>query len=298
MIMLNNWALAIRPKTLFASISPVILGLSVAYIEINKLNIFVSILTLLCALLMQIASNLANDYLDSLKGVDTKDRLGPTRVTHAGLIDAKAMKHALIFVMLLAFVIGIYLIWIGGPFIAFVGLLSLYFAYGYTGGPFPLSYNGLGEVAAFLFFGVLAVGGTNYLQTHHYSLLAFTIGMGPGFISATILAINNLRDIKTDSETKKRTLAVRFGESFARKLCLTLIFLSSLLLLIIGISYHFTWLIPLSALALAFMPNWLHIANKPIDQKMNKALAITAIYLLFYCLFSSIAILISSGKIL
>lgn len=290
--------MAIRPKTLFASISPVILGLSVAYVETNHLNLIIATLTLSCALLMQIASNLANDYLDSQKGIDTEDRLGPIRVTHAGLIEAKTMKHALIFVMIMAFIIGIYLIWSGGPFIALTGLLSLYFAYGYSGGPFPLSSNGLGEVAAFLFFGVLAVGGTTYLQTHQFSALSFILGMGPGFISATILAINNLRDIKTDSETNKRTLAVRFGESFQRKLCIIMIFLSSVILFVIGINYHYTWLLPVSALPLPFMSNWMHISKKMIDKSMNKALAKTALYLLFYCLLSSFAILISSGKIL
>ncbi|MDD4974012.1 MAG: 1,4-dihydroxy-2-naphthoate polyprenyltransferase [Bacteriovorax sp.] len=296
--MINNWILAVRPKTLFASVAPVILGLMIAFIHQSYLNWIVALLTLLCALLMQIASNLANDYLDSLRGVDTEKRLGPTRVTHAGLISATSMKHALIFVLILAFLMGTYLMWIGGPVIILIGLLSLYFAYGYTGGPFPLSHNGLGEVAAFIFFGVIAVSGTTYLQIHQLSKLSIILGMGPGFISATILAINNLRDIETDTEVQKRTLAVRFGESFQRRLCIFLIISSSILILVVAIAYHFIYLFPVSLLPLFFIKNWLNIYTKPINSSLNLALARTAQYLLLYCIFASLGLLLSSGRIL
>lgn len=293
--MINNWLMAIRPKTLFASIAPVLLGLSIAYVHQSHLNILVAILTLLAALLMQIASNLANDYLDSLRGVDTDKRLGPTRVTHMGLIAADSMKRALILVMVLAFLTGIYLMYVGGPVIIFVGLMSLYFAYGYTGGPFPLSHNGLGEIAALLFFGIIAVTGTTYLQTHEFSKLAFIMSFGPGFISATILAINNLRDIETDRESHKKTIAVRFGEEFQRRLCLILIACSSLVILAVIIIFEYTWIFPVFFLPLAFMGNWLHIAKKPIDKRMNNALAKTAQYLLVYCVLTSLGLLLSTG---
>lgn len=292
---MKNWILAVRPKTLFASISPVILGLSIAYVHKASLNYFVAILTLLCALFLQIASNLANDYLDSLSGVDTEKRLGPTRVTHAGLILEKSVRRALIFVLALALLIGIYLMWIGGIFIMLVGLLSLYFAYGYSGGPYPLSHNGLGEAAAFLFFGLIAVTGTTYLQIHQLSPLALLLGMGPGFISATILAINNLRDIHSDTEAQKRTIAVRFGEAFQRRLCITLIICSSLLLIVAALLYHLFYLFLICFLPLAFVKTWLHLKNAPIDKRMNKALAQTALYLLLYCMLISLVLLFSPG---
>lgn len=295
---ISRWIFAIRPKTLFASIAPVLLGLTIAYIQQNHLNVLVAILTMFCAVLMQIATNIANDYLDSLKGIDTDHRLGPMRVTHAGLISATSMKNALILVLTAAFLMGIYLMWVGGPVIVLIGLLSLYFAYGYTGGPFPLSYNGLGEVAAFIFFGIIAVSGTTYLQTHHFTSLSLVMGMGPGFISATVLAINNLRDIQSDSETNKRTIAVRFGESFQRKLCVALIASSSLLLIIVAIAFHYPWLIPACILPLLFMKNWFRIASGPVDKTLNQALAKTAIYLLFYCILASAGLLISTGKLL
>ena len=293
----NPWILATRPKTLFASIAPVLLGLTLAYTHIHTLNIPVAGLTVLCALLMQIASNIANDYLDSLKGVDTEKRLGPTRVTHAGMIPATHMRNALIGVLFLSLLLGIYLMYVGGPVIILIGLLSLYFAYGYTGGPFPLSHNGLGEVAAFVFFGVIAVSGTVFLQTHTFHAIDFLMGMGPGFISATILAVNNLRDIETDTETNKRTIAVRFGENFQRKLCVTLIACSSLLLFLVAISYQYTWLLPVCVLPLAFISNWIQIAKNPIDRALNNALAKTAQYLLVYCVLSSMALLISTGNV-
>ena len=291
---MNNWILAIRPKTLFASISPVILGLSIAYKETRELNISVALITLACALILQIASNIANDYLDSLKGVDNEKRLGPTRVTQSGLISASKMKKALVALLVMAFCLGLYLMWIGGIYIVAIGLFSIYFAYGYTGGPFPLSHNGLGEVAAFIFFGIFAVTGTTYLQTHHFSLLSLILSAGPGFISATILAINNLRDIHTDKESNKRTIAVRFGEIFQRRLCLVLIVLSSLDLLMVVLLYKIYSLTPIIFLPLLFYKNWLKIAFGPIDRSLNSALAKTSLYLLFFSLLSGI--IIAFGK--
>lgn len=290
---MKNWMMAIRPKTLFASLAPVLLGLAVAYVETQTLNALIAVLTVLCALTLQIASNLANDYLDALRGVDNETRLGPTRVTSSGLISLTKMKNALILALGIAFALGIYLMYVGGPVIMVVGLLSLYFAYGYTGGPFPLSYNGLGEVAAFIFFGVVAVSGTTYLQTHNISKLALILGMGPGFISACILAVNNLRDIISDTDTNKRTLAVRFGEKFQRGLCIATIALSVLVCLYVMVVYNFKWIFPVLILPFLFHKTWLQILYHPIDSKLNAALAKTAQYNLLYCLLLSIGMILS-----
>lgn len=290
---MKNWILAIRPKTLFASLAPVVLGLAVAYVETKTLNGLIAGLTILCALVLQIASNLANDYLDALRGVDNDSRLGPTRVTSAGLISLSSMKNALILALAIAFGLGIYLMVVGGPFIMVIGLLSLYFAYGYTGGPFPLSYNGLGEVAAFIFFGVIAVVGTTYLQTHNVSRLALILGMGPGFISACILAVNNLRDIVSDTDTNKRTLAVRFGEKFQRYLCISTILLSITVCAYVMVAYQFKWLFPVIILPFFFHKTWLQILYHPIDAKLNNALARTAQYNLLYCVFVSAGMILS-----
>lgn len=290
---MKNWMLAIRPKTLFASLAPVILGLAVAWVEVRSINGLIATLTILCALTLQIASNLANDYLDALRGVDNDTRLGPTRVTSSGLISLTSMKNALILTLGVALILGIYLMVVGGPFIMVIGLLSLYFAYGYTGGPFPLSYNGLGEVAAFVFFGVIAVVGTTYLQTHTFSRLALILGMGPGFISACILAVNNLRDIASDSDTNKRTLAVRFGEKFQRYLCISTIVLSIAVCVYVMMAYNFKWIFPVIVLPFLFHKTWLQILFHPIDAKLNNALARTAQYNLLYCLFMSAGMILS-----
>jgi len=293
---MKNWILAIRPKTLFASQAPVILGLAVSYSELKKVHWSIAILTALCALFLQIASNLANDYLDALRGIDGQGRLGPVRVTSTGLIPSSSMKNALILTLVLAFLFGIFLMLHGGPVIMAIGIISLYFAYGYTGGPYPLSYNGLGEVAAFLFFGIIAVFGTTYLQTLSFSKMAIILGCGPGFISATILAINNLRDIKSDTEGKKRTIAVRFGEVFQRRLCLILIILSSLISLYAYLMTSHLVMIIAIFLPVLFHKTWLQILYRPINEKLNFALQRTAQYNLLYCLILSLGLFLSSNK--
>lgn len=290
---MKNWLLAIRPKTLFASVGPVILGLAIAYFQEGHINTRIGVVTLICALLLQVASNLANDYLDFANGIDTDQRLGPTRVTSSGLISSKAMKRALAITLMTAFLFGIYLMTIGGPVIMTFGLLSLYFAYGYTGGPYPLSTNGLGEVAAFIFFGLIAVTGTTYLQTGSFTSLGLLLGMGPGFISACILAINNLRDIKSDEETSKRTLAVRFGEKFQRGFCIWNVVMADLVILFVGVFYQLKWILPVILISFFYSGTWLHILKKPIDSKLNTALAKTAQFNLFYCLMLSAGLIIS-----
>ena len=291
---MNNWIMAIRPKTLFASIAPVILGLSASwYITGRMTNLTLAVLTLICAICLQIASNLANDYLDALKGVDTKNRLGPLRVTSSGLITHSQMRFALISTLLLCLILGSFLMLKGGIVIVIMGLLSLYFAYGYTGGPFPLSYNGLGELAAFFFFGLVAVNGSYYLQVNHFNASVVLLSMGPGFISACILAINNLRDIKTDTETNKKTIAVRLGEKFQRSLCLILILLSMGIPLIFSYTINSKWPLFTLIIPVFFHRTWLSIFYDPISSELNKVLQFTAIYNLLYCLSLSLSLFLA-----
>lgn len=289
---MKYWILAIRPKTLLAGIAPVLLGLAIAYYETGIITITTAIITLVTTLFLQIASNLANDYLDAHRGVDSKSRLGPTRVTSSGLISSDKVRNALITTLILALITGSYLMWVGGIPIVLIGILSLYFAYGYTGGPFPLSYNGLGEIAAYLFFGVIAVSGTTYLQTHSFSKLSVILGSGPGFISAAILAINNLRDYRSDNEANKRTLAVRFGTNFQRLMTLSFILASSIISVVTFFIYDIKWILPAIILPLFFQRTWLQIAYHQIDEKLNHALAQTAKYNFFYCALTSVGMII------
>ncbi|RMH90898.1 MAG: 1,4-dihydroxy-2-naphthoate polyprenyltransferase, partial [Calditrichaeota bacterium] len=188
-----------------------------------------ALVALFCAILIQIGTNFANDYYDYVQGADTGERLGPTRVTQAGLVPPETMKRAFVVVFGLAFVAGMYLVWRGGWPILAIGLLSILFGILYTGGPYPLGYHGLGDIFVLIFFGPVAVGGTYYVQALTITPEALLIGVGPGLISTALLTVNNLRDIHTDRETGKRTLAVRFGEGFARMEYLLCIVVAALL---------------------------------------------------------------------
>ena len=207
--------MAIRPKTLPAAIAPVLIGTAMAYG--NGVEHFPSaIAALLGALAIQVATNLANDYFDFKKGADTKERVGPTRVTAAGLVSPRAMQAAMIITFSLAAVISIYLIARAGWPIAVVGALSILSGFFYSAGPGPLGYLGLGEPFVLIFFGPVAVGGTYYVQAMELNWAAVAAGLAPGFLSVAILCVNNLRDIEGDRRAGKKTLAVRFGASFAR----------------------------------------------------------------------------------
>lgn len=292
----NPWIQAARPKTLFASVGPVILGTSIAFknFDIFLLDIFV--ITLLCALLLQISSNYINDYFDSIKGTDNDDRLGPIRVTQHGLLTTGQIQKGFITTLGAAFFLGLYLMINGGTPIILIGLSSMWFAYAYTGGPFPLSYNGLGEVAAFIFFGPVAVMGSSYLQSHVFDLPTLVIGCGVGFISALILAINNLRDIHSDAKTTKKTLAVVFGEKFQRRLALSFLVLANLSVILFSLLQKNTLLILTVLLVVPFIKTWKHIYQGEISKELNNRLAETGKYLFLYCLILSALILIPYGK--
>ena len=289
---MKNWILAARPKTLFASIGPVLLGLSLAYDKTGSLILSTAILTLLCSILLQVGTNLVNDYYDHMNGVDDEKRLGPKRVTAEGLIPAYKVKNAFIFVFILAFIIGIYLMIKGGLPIIIIGLTSILFAWAYTGGPLPLAYFGLGEVLALVYFGPVAVWGTWYIQTQDGSLLAAILGLGPGLFSAVLMAVNNLRDRENDKEKGKITLAVILGESGARSLPLIFVFLGIILPLIIGLFLDRPLLYPAMFVPIFFFKNWLALVKGPVDASLNIALANTGKCLFIYCLALSFGLLL------
>lgn len=209
------WTLAIRPKTLIASISPVLIGTTLS-IKIGSFDWLIFLCTLCTALGIQITTNLANDYFDYLKGADTYQRKGFVRVTQAKLVSHKAMYCAIMISMLATALSGIYLIAIGKVVIACLIVISLSLSILYTAGPYPLAYLGLGDLFVCIFFGPIAVSGSYYLQTSYLSLEAILAGIAPGAISTAILIANNTRDIEEDLLANKRTLAVRFGASFSK----------------------------------------------------------------------------------
>ena len=211
---MNRWVLALRVKTLPTAISPVILGTALSHHD-GSFILFTFLMTILAAVLIQIGANFANDVYDFEKGSDREDRLGPQRATQSGLITPDEMKTAMWLIFALAIGVGFYLAWIGGWPIVVIGLASITTGIAYTGGPYPLGYHGLGDVFVFIFFGLIAVPGTYYLQTGSVTEHSLWLGAALGMLSTAILVVNNIRDMETDIVTGKKTLAVRLGISFS-----------------------------------------------------------------------------------
>lgn len=209
------WALAARPRTLPAAIGPVLVGIGVGLAE-GMLDPVMAIACLAVALLLQVAANLSNDLFDHRSGADAADRLGPPRAAASGLLTERELALGTLLCLVAAGLVGLALVAEGGPVLLLLGGLCMVAAVAYTGGPFPYGYRGLGEVAVFLTFGVLAVAGTAYLQTGAWSALGFAAAVPPGCLVTAILVVNNLRDMGPDRRAGKVTLAVRFGERFAR----------------------------------------------------------------------------------
>lgn len=209
------WILAIRPKTLPAAVSPVVVGTSMAFVD-KSFKPAVALAAMVGALFLQVGANLANDYFDYIRGIDGVDRLGPTRVTQSGLISAEAVKIGIIVTFIFATIVGSYLTFIGGWPIFLVGVASILTALAYTGGPYPLASYGLGDIFVFIFFGPVAVCGTYYLQTLHLTTLIVLISIPVGLLVTAILVVNNLRDINTDRKAGRYTLAVIIGKRGTR----------------------------------------------------------------------------------
>lgn len=211
---LASWVQAARPQTLPAAWTPVCIGSAIAFYE-GGFSWLVFGLAVLSASLIQIGTNFANDYFDAKTGADA-DRIGFERPTTSGAISSTQMAWATVIAMILAFTSGLGLVWIAGTPILWIGLASLFFGIIYTGGPFPLAYNGLGDLFVWLFFGVIAVMGTTYAHLQIWSETAFWLGSSTGALCINILVANNLRDIHTDRKAHKRTLGVLLGERFLK----------------------------------------------------------------------------------
>lgn len=213
MIRVRAWVLAARPKTLPAAASPVLVGSALAF-EVGGFAPGPALAALLGALLLQVGSNLANDVYDFEQGVDTASRLGPVRVTQAGLLSGEDVKHGMWLAFYLAAVIGAYLTAVAGWPVVVMGIASIVAAIAYTGGPFPLGYRGLGDLFVLLFFGFVAVCGTVWVQVGTILPAAWPAGLMVGCLASAILVVNNVRDHETDRIAGKRTLPVMFGRTF------------------------------------------------------------------------------------
>lgn len=216
MSQMKNWILAARPKTLSASLIPILCATSLAYKHNPEIALWPAFLAFAIILCVQIACNLINDVADFAKGADQNGRIGPTRVTQAGLIEQKKVWQIalafLAFALLLAIPIFIY----SSFWLLALGLVCLLMAYAYTAGPLPLAYNGLGDIFVFVFFGLIPVGFLYYVLMGSFDTSAWVLGAQMGFLSCVLIAINNFRDQQSDKLVNKKTLAVLFGPNFVR----------------------------------------------------------------------------------
>lgn len=214
---IGTWLLAARPKTLWAAVSPVIIGTAIALAH-GVGHAPSAICALLGAILIQVGTNYSNDYHDFVKGADTDKRKGPTRATHAGLVSPGAMRRAAMITFTLAVAVGMYLIYRGGLPILTIGILSVISGIWYTAGRYSLAYLGLADVFVLIFFGPVAVGGTYYVQALSITPAVILAGFGPGLLAVAILLVNNIRDVEEDREADKKTLVVRLGRDRGVKL--------------------------------------------------------------------------------
>jgi 1,4-dihydroxy-2-naphthoate octaprenyltransferase len=281
------WMLAARPKTLPAAAAPVIVGSALAFVD-GAFHWGPALAALLAALLLQVGANFANDLFDYQRGADAGERLGPVRVTQSGLLTPGQVRLGMGLVFGVAALLGLYLALVAGWPVVLMGLASIAAALAYTGGPFPFGYYGLGDLFVFLFFGVVAVCGTYYVQAHAFNALALWSSLPMGFLITAILVVNNLRDIDNDRRAAKRTLAVRLGPQGTRLeylFCLLGAYLTPGLLWLSGMLSPWimlTWLsLPLAYGLLRFI--WRQ-QGRPLNRALAGTGRLTLIYAVLYAL--------------
>jgi 1,4-dihydroxy-2-naphthoate octaprenyltransferase len=289
------WIMAARLRTLPASVAPVLVGTSLA-LGAGHFNALAFLAALFGAMLIQVGTNLSNDYSDARRGADTEDRLGPVRVTAGGLVPPRQVLVAIYVTFALAVLCGAYLISVAGWGLLAVGAASILAGVLYTGGPRPYGYEGLGEVFVFLFFGIVAVVGSWYVQVQSLPWEPFVVAVPVGLLACDILVVNNLRDIATDRRAGKRTLAVRLGAERTRVLyavVLVVAFLCAPLPWPLGSMTAWLllpWLVvPLAASALRT------VRTRSDGPSLNQALARTAMLQLIFCVLYSVGIIASGG---
>jgi 1,4-dihydroxy-2-naphthoate octaprenyltransferase len=287
------WLMAARPRTLPAAIAPVLVGTSLA-IDRGVFHPVSFAAALLGSIFIQVGTNLANDYSDARRGADTEDRLGPVRVTAGGLAPPSQVLLATYVTFGMAVLCGIYLVAVAGPELLLVGVASILAGVTYTGGPKPYGYEGLGELFVFLFFGVVAVVGSYYVQIQALPWQAFVLSVPVGLLAAAILVVNNIRDLETDRRAGKRTLAVRLGRERTRALYTGIVGGAFIAAIVPWLAGSLTAWLVLSWLAVPLaVPVVRTVRDRTDGPSLNGALAGTGILQLAFCLLLSAGILAS-----
>jgi 1,4-dihydroxy-2-naphthoate octaprenyltransferase len=287
------WLMAARPRTLPAAVAPVLVGTSLA----GFAHVFYPLrfaAALLSALFIQVGTNLSNDYSDARRGADAEDRLGPVRVTAGGLVPPRQVLIATYVSFGLAVLFGIYLIAVAGWELLLVGAASILAGVAYTGGPRPYGYEGLGEVFVFLFFGIVAVAGSFFVQVEKLTWEAFALAVPVGLLAAAILVVNNVRDIDSDRRAGKRTLAVKLGRERTRVMYACVVYLAYLLTPITWVFGPTTAWVLLPWLTLPLAASVARIVRNRTDgPSLNGALAQSGLLQLSFCMLLSAGLLLS-----
>ena len=287
------WLMAARPRTLPAAVAPVLVGTALAgFAHVFHPLRFVA--ALLSALFIQVGTNLSNDYSDARRGADAEDRLGPVRVTAGGLVPPRQVLIATYVSFGLAVLFGIYLIVVAGWELLLVGAASILAGVAYTGGPRPYGYEGLGEVFVFLFFGIVAVAGSYFVQVEKLSWEAFALAVPVGLLASAILVVNNVRDIDSDRRAGKRTLAVKLGRGRTRAMFAAIVYLAYLLAPVTWLFGPTTAWVMLPWLTLPLAASVIRIVRNRTDgPSLNGALAQSGMLQLSFCLLLSAGLLLS-----
>lgn len=288
---LHAWILAARPKTLAGAATPVLVGTALAYAD-GQFQWLPALVCFLFAGLMQIAANFINDLFDFLKGTDREDRLGPERACAQGWISPGAMKKGILFTVMLACLIGSILLIYAGWQLILVGLLCVVFAFFYTTGPYPLSYNGWGDALVIVFFGFVPVGGTYYVQALQWTPDVTVASLICGLIVDTLLVVNNYRDREADTRSGKRTVVVRFGEPFGRYLYLLLGVVAAILTLHLT-GFSIPGILTAAIYLFLHMLTWKKMVKIHSGKKLNSILGETSRNMLFMAILISISLVSS-----
>lgn len=288
---LQSWILASRPKTLPAAFVPVAIGSALAYND-NQFNAGAVAVALICSFLIQIGTNFVNDLYDFIAGTDKKDRVGPTRVLASGLISVNEMKIGILITFSSAFILGMYLVYISSWITLIIGIVSIIAGFAYTAGPFPLAYNGLGDVFVFLFFGFVGTVGTYYVQTLTVTEFVVWASVPVGALITNILVINNYRDIDEDRLAGKNTLAVKFGRNFTRFQYISFMILSYLVPFIAFFTYKQSYLLFLPLITIPLSIKLIRMIYIFEGKELNKTLELTAKLSAIYGILFAIGILV------
>jgi 1,4-dihydroxy-2-naphthoate octaprenyltransferase len=290
---LRLWIIAARPRTLPAAIAPVLVGTALAGTE-DVFRPLAFVCALIGSVFIQIGTNLSNDYSDARRGADTEDRLGPVRVTAGGLMPPKQVLVGTYVAFGIAVAAGAYLVAVAGWQLLVVGAASILAGVLYTGGPRPYGYEGLGELFVFLFFGVVAVVGSYYVQTEHLRWTAFALSVPVGLLVSAILVVNNLRDIETDRRARKFTLAVRLGRERARLLFAVMVGLAFVAPVVVWLAGGLSAWLLLTLAALPLVPPLVRTVYTRSDgPSLNRALADTGRLVAVYSLLLAVGELMS-----